>query len=630
MKKVLFCLIVTCITTSAFAFPINGRFVESSDKAYIKDLFTGLIWTRCSIGFAFRNGICEPIPQSKKEFTYLDAKDYLKSALPGWRIPTTKETASLVACTSREDGAVFSGYKLIFNSKLGFFKLSDNEFNFKYACSGDRMIGKVDKTAFPDHEAVGTRHSIWTSDSSAHTKYPCNYVFLKSMPAPGIMASYLYNNDNYSGPHENYLAAVTSESDVDNDIGFGRHNAQDIDNLKGKIPATTLIWKSIDGSGKTKNEVFIDTLPLDKILLAMVLELVKADFDVVPAEHKAPIPADFTVNAVTSQKDEFETTKAYEERIAKEKLDAKKEAEKKFFDALNSYNTTVVKREQLLKGIEKEQSNPEYYRQKLIQAWEMVAPLKMGNPVLTNIRYDADRQEFSAVLNSSLSNFSKEVTSMVPISDAKKLKPDLLSGKVAPKVEFQFPSMSITWTLVENDALRAKKFEAATTAGQLEMLINEYPSSLEATAARTKIFDLAKNSKELDALIQKHRGWPEAATATKLLVKVQDKEFRDATAEDKSWSYEKFLANFGGADPKKLFEKAQKARENALAHEKQQAREAEAQWERERPMREARERQKALCRAQINTCIASCPHDSVFGSIPDLSCKLQCESVSCE
>ena len=191
--------------------------------------------------------------------------------------------------------------------------------------------------------------------------------------------------------------------------------------------------------------------------------------------------------------------------------------------------------------------------------------------------------------------------------------------------------MVVTWELVENSALRRKKFEQSTTTSLLESFIKEYPDSAEGIMARSNIFKMADTSKEISILIEKYHSWPEAADANKTLRELQDSEFKKARHEDSVWGYERFIDNFGGTDQRKYIEQAQKLMQTAKARDAQIARDAQEQWERDRPRREARD----LCRAQVNTCVASCPRAwsdtfKTYLEFPDYSCKSRCETVTCD
>ncbi|MFH7043305.1 hypothetical protein ABT392_13440 [Paucibacter sp. JuS9] len=293
----------------------------------------------------------------------------------------------------------------------------------------------------------------------------------------------------------------------------------------------------------------------------------------------------------------------------------------------------------------------------MAKAWQQALPDYLGSPVLTQIRYDADRQVFNAVLTSSKTSWQQEVTVPAPLNQAQALKMDLESGKIAPIVTFAVPQLKAEWSLVENAALRASRFASARASiPELDAFIAEYPNSPEAPlararilelsrnsiqslerfvanypnspdvpAARKRLFDLVTSSQELVDRIQKHATWPEVVAARAKLAAVQKTEFDKARSSDSAAAWQSFIDKLAGPDTQKLIAEAQKRLAVARSRESAEERERVAQWERDRPRREARQ----LCEAQKATCLASCPMDRVLTTLLDSTCKNRCESVSC-
>lgn len=82
----------------------------------IKDVQTGLVWQRCSVGQSWTGNTCAG---EAKKFTFDDAQ---KQAGNGWRVPTVRELHSLVWCSTGttqdridpQDGKAALEYRCVF------------------------------------------------------------------------------------------------------------------------------------------------------------------------------------------------------------------------------------------------------------------------------------------------------------------------------------------------------------------------------------------------------------------------------------------------------------------------------------------------------------------------------------
>lgn len=619
---------------SAFGGQLRERYVESNDQQYVMDLSTGLIWTRCYAGGKYQNGRCSTnaLPLKRAELA-----GYLKNNLPpGWRIPTTKEVASLVVCKSREDGKVdlddYFKRKLTFDERFGFFRTVGSN-SFPYACSDDKL-GEIDFWAFPKRSSSNNTEldGIWTFDTYPESGYDKYYSFELFYKKPYFRDQYVHcGPGGCFGAGRQVFLAVIHVSELQSKMDFIGLSSNNLQTLAAKIPPSTLVWKAsgVSTSMAVKIELPWPIQPIASVLTSAVGISIEVDTNNIPAPPAVPILSNFIKVLPEATKGEFETTANFEARRSQEKLSAERKAETDYRSALDNYQLQLTQREQRLKIIEKEQESPEYYRQKLLQSWGKLGAVMLGDPVLTDIRYDADQQEFIAVLKSTIGNFEKEIRAPVAIKYAESMKANLISGKIAPKVEFQFPSMAVSWTLVENEAQRAKRFsDANSSISVLEALIIEFPDTVESKAARSRIFTLPKTSKELAETINRNQLWAEANEGRKRLAILQKSEFDKATRSNSSYAYQEFLDSFGGPDSQKYVARAIKAKGLAQINEAIEQRNAQAQWERDRPRREA----NAMCQMQKQTCIASCPVNrysdgSVMG--PEYSCKNRCEAVSC-
>ena len=84
----------TAPAPSSAATLIDGRYQVLGDGSEVKDLQTGLVWARCSVGQTWDGGTCAG---KAKTFTIAEAQ---KRAGQGWRVPSARELGSLVYCSS--------------------------------------------------------------------------------------------------------------------------------------------------------------------------------------------------------------------------------------------------------------------------------------------------------------------------------------------------------------------------------------------------------------------------------------------------------------------------------------------------------------------------------------------------
>ncbi len=76
---------------------IDARYLVLDDGGEIRDTKAGLIWQRCSVGQAWNGQNCTG---EAKKFSFDEAKGL---AGKGWRIPTVRELAGLIHCTTGKE-----------------------------------------------------------------------------------------------------------------------------------------------------------------------------------------------------------------------------------------------------------------------------------------------------------------------------------------------------------------------------------------------------------------------------------------------------------------------------------------------------------------------------------------------
>lgn len=361
--------------------------------------------------------------------------------------------------------------------------------------------------------------------------------------------------------------------------------------------------------------------------------------DTVPPE---PREADFQRALTVRERGEFETTAAFGARKRDTQAAHEASGKQAYAAAMQAYQTTqrtyqqnVARQQQAKAAFESRMETPAGWAPLLNEAWKEVVAKHLGDPILTDVSYDADKQVFNATLRSSMGTFAKPVVAPVPIDCAQAMKADLVSGKIAPAVSLRFPGPEVTWELVENQALRRQRFsDANNSVAELESLIVEYPLSAEAKSARTRIFQVPNTSKELTAVTSRLSSWPEANTGRARLREVQMAEWKAAEAKNSSAAYKSFVDNFAGVDSQGLLVRARSARQTAEASEAAEERRAAAQrqreqeqWQADAPRREARN----LCEAQKKSCFARCPvyNSSYKDNSMHFNCERECSSISC-
>lgn len=90
VKTSIFCALVACLPLTSQAEP----YFTNKEGNLIWDKATNLVWQRCSVGQTWDGKTCAG---EAKKFTFDEAQ---KQAGNGWRVPTIRELASLIYCSS--------------------------------------------------------------------------------------------------------------------------------------------------------------------------------------------------------------------------------------------------------------------------------------------------------------------------------------------------------------------------------------------------------------------------------------------------------------------------------------------------------------------------------------------------
>lgn len=598
----------------------TGPFVPVKDGALIWDASTGLVWMRCAVGQTWNGAACVRDSSSFNLFSLQQARSLPDRFNAGggwlghadWKLPTIDELESLVQCrddtkrTFRGDGFICYSHDKPTIDATFFPNILKEENSSLFRTSSSLLIDF----------ANGSKMNAYAAD---HRPYFVRLVRTRLMVDDAAVSEIIPDWIKYQ-----------------QEIGNGNHLVQWVSKIDKQASKRADVDSQLILKLVTARYAALEAQELASALSSTLLPM-------------APVSSSPTV----APKGEFETTAQYEVRRAA----SLKAAEDRFSAATQRYQTAQAQRTQAEAQVKARFADPSTRQLLMAKAWQQALPDYLGSPVLTQIRYDADRQVFNAVLTSSKTSWHQEVTVPAPLNQAQALKADLESGKIAPIVTFAVPQLKAEWSLVENAALRASRFASARASiPELESFIVEYPSSPEAPLARARVFELSKNSiqslerfvanypnspdvpaarkrlfdlatssQELVDQIQKRASWPEVTAARARLAAVQKAEFDQARSSDSATAWQSFIDKLAGPDTQKLIPEAQRRLSVARSREAAEQREREVQWERDRPRREARQ----LCEAQKATCLASCPRDQVLTTQLDSTCKSRCESVSC-
>lgn len=602
----------------AVCLPLSGQaqpYIANERGDQIWDKATNLVWQRCSVGQTWNGTTCTGKTQ---EFTFAQAQNQGGN---GWRVPTVRELARLVYCSSGRTS-----------------NRSDPEDGgspIATACMGNFSTPTIDTTAFPSTRA----DPYWSSSSN-----------LKSSDHAGIVnfsLGYVYGWGTRSS--EFNVRLVRTSQVVGDEAAFAFWLGRQVPKqdefspevwaqgsaMEQSLGAVPLPWEPKSASNPRAQRS--NAPPMDLQKLATTLKaLAMADIHrppvigvVSPPNLTAPVREAFQPRTASlPAKGEFETTAAYEARKQQAEQTAKDNAEQAYQAALRAFNTAQLSfnKQQAKQEAdnaaaraqdEARKTDPQAYRSALLKAWAAVMTFQLGDPVLQKVAYDADRQVFTAKLFSSSGFLMGDVTAPVPLARASGFKDDLLSGKIAPKVMFAYPSMRLEWALIENSAQRSARFAAAQNSiDQLEALMREFPNAPEVAAARRRVqaliaqeFAKANTSSQLQAVLNKY---PNAHAAPTARQRVEQLRLAEQRAE----------------------REAQEAQRRA-EREAQEAARRQREWENS-PQGQAQrqqQQQRQLCEAQKATCVASCPRFvTSWGertNIPESSCERSCNRVSC-
>lgn len=568
-----------------------GPFVFSKAGDEVLDLSTGWVWMRCRLGQSWNGQTCMG---KEKSFTFDDAAAATRS-YSGWVGPSLAQLVSLRVCSTGESKDLESVQ-------------GQGGGTFSKKCADGSSHPAINTSAFPKASLAldilrafspyaGSGYSAW------YVSFFDGSVLSFGSRTPFTGAVRLVRDSQLLGGEAALAFALDRQVPKQADFApevWGQGAA-----LEQSLGDVALPWEPKSTGSHAALPPNAPTVNLQQMVTTLKA-LALADIHQAPAlatsppKLAEPVREAFQPRPVSiPAKDEFETTAAFEARKQQADQDAKENAEQEQLAFKQQQAQQEADNAAARARAEARKTDPQAYRSALLTAWEGVTTAYLGDPVLQNIAYDADRQVFTAQLHSSHGLLVGDVTAPVPLAQAPGFKADLLSGKIAPKVTFAYPSMRMDWELIENSAQRSARFAAAQNSiDKLEALMREFPNAPEVSAAKGRVqaliaqdFSRANNSTQLQSVLNKYPNADEAPAARK---RVEQLRLAEQRAE----------------------------------REAQEAARRQRQWENS-PQGQAQRQARQLCEAQKATCIASCPRDRVSPYSPDTTCEARCRSIRC-
>ena len=575
---------------------------QDNKDGTVTDPRNGVIWKRCAEGFDWNGSACVG---SAQPVNWFDAMEIAKKGRfqnkRDWRVPTKLEATWVVGV-------------------IGVCRLNDFK-KGEYAASG-MIAHSLRNDSFPGTFWSSTPWDGYTSSAWYFDFYDGGISAINRNKYHYVR---LVRSDRNIGAEFNqeYTQRVQPQNTQKENqlMALGFSDSSEVESLVKKMQQSSypaVSWKASNHLPNDAGNLYSSNLlkPNEYVLTALA-GLVKVDQKPQPVAL-ASVPAaprDLAARQTQLSKGEFESTAQLSARQAA--ADAKAQSEfdqdqRAFEASKRDYAAAVKQQADTQAGALADSNDPEKYKALAAKHLPQAVALALGNPVLSDITYDADKQVFNAILKSSRGAFSQAVTVAASQAQAPKLKQDLLSQKIAPVVTLQLPSLVATMVLEENTALREASFtQANNSPRKLLELIAEYPNSAEARAAKQRI--------------------PAA----------QREAYDAAVRSNSSSAYQSFIGDFAGADTQKLLPQAEKAKQVAaqreererqakVAQERREQADREEQYRRDAPAREARARASQMCEAQKQSCLASCPAwRSGSSNDTHFSCNSRCNGISC-
>lgn len=188
---------------------------------------------------------------------------------------------------------------------------------------------------------------------------------------------------------------------------------------------------------------------------------------------------------------EFETTAEYHKRFSKLQKDINAHNDKLRADYDKAYKKAMAEREEEFTLMTKK-----YERQKAqhkVDSFKEAFFVVYGDPILTNINYNADQQVFTMNVTSQYGGFSQQLRIPLSVKYARKFKKLITAKSFSPTVELDVRNGEVFVAgikeiadpalIVESDEFK----KAKKSIKELNTFISRYPKSKYVTKAKTQI-----------------------------------------------------------------------------------------------------------------------------------------------
>ena len=205
------------------------------------------------------------------------------------------------------------------------------------------------------------------------------------------------------------------------------------------------------------------------------------------------------ITAEKLQKGEFEKTSDYERRLNKENMkvaSVNKAVDEAYQLTQIQYNQQVNQNLEEYKKLVLNNKKESVIIEAANQAAKQAITMLYGDPKFKNVKYDADKEQFTANIYSELNSFSMNVTVPTPIKAAEKFKQSINNRFFVPSVKFSITKNILKFssmTVVENEFKQEQDFATAKLKGTISAYLNfikTHPKAPQADIAQQKIDEI--------------------------------------------------------------------------------------------------------------------------------------------